>query len=319
MKSAEGGFHLRKEAGNMRVLPKQILCATDFSDFSNHAVPYGIALAKEFKARLFLCHVIDLSSAAIYGEAVLALEEQQRRMTKHAQDEMARLMSKQSIDWEPLITVGNAAHEIARLAADRKIDMTITASHGRAGLKRLILGSVTERLMRTLPCPLLVVRSPERGFVTPADQAITLERILVGCDFSPHSSLAFQYGLSLAQEFQANLHLVHVVQPPLYDHLKKSEEPRQDLQKDLGAEIKGRLAQMVPEEAQTWCKPETVLLAGQPHEEITKYALVNDIDLIVLGVRGHTLVESLFVGSTTDRVMRRAPCPVLSVQPASMI
>ena len=300
----------------MRVFPKHILCATDFSDFSNHAIPYGIAMAKEFKAGLFLCHVIDLSSAAIYGEAVLALEEQQKRMTKHARDEMTRLMSKESIDWEPLITMGNAAHEIARLAGDKKIDITIAASHGRAGLKRLILGSVTERLMRTLPCPLLVVRSPERGFVMPADQAITFKRILVGCDFSQNSSLAFQYGLSLAQEFQADLHLVHVVQPPLYDYLKKPGEPKQDLQRDLGARIKSRLADMVPEEAQTWCKPVTVVLAGQPHEEITKYAMVNDIDLIVLGVRGHSLVESLFVGSTTDRVMRRATCPVLSVQTA---
>jgi len=301
----------------MRVLPKHILCATDFSDFSNHAIPYGIALAREFKARLFLCHVIDLSSAAIYGEAVLALEEQQKRMTKHAQDEMTRLMSKESIDWEPLITVGNAAHEIARLAADKKIDIAIAASHGRAGLKRIILGSVTERLMRTLPCPLLVVRSPDRGFVTPADQAITLKRVLVGCDFSPNSSLALQYGLSLAQEFQADLHLVHVMQPSHDDYLKKPGEAKQDLHRDLGAEIKSRLADIVPEEAQTWCKPVTVLLAGQPHEEITKYAMVNDIDLIVLGVRGYGLVESLFVGSTTDRVMRRASCPVLSVQPSS--
>ncbi|MFO7460828.1 MAG: universal stress protein [Desulfatiglandales bacterium] len=300
----------------MRVLPKHILCATDFSDFSNHAIPYGIALAREFKAKLFLCHVIDLSSAAIYGEAVLALEEQQKRMTKHAHEEMERLMSKESIAWEPLITVGNAAHEIARLAAERRIDITITASHGRAGLKRLILGSVTERLMRTLPCPLLVVRSPERGFVTPADQAITLRRILVGCDFSRNSSLAFEYGLSLAQEFQADLHLVHVMQPPHYDYLRKPGEQKQGPQRELGAELKNRLARMVPEEAQTWCKPVTVLLAGQPHEEITKYALLNDIDLVVLGVRGYGLVESLFVGSTTDRVMRRASCPVLSVQPA---
>jgi nucleotide-binding universal stress UspA family protein len=301
----------------MRVLPKNILCATDFSDFSNHAIPYGIALAREFKARLFLCHVIDLSSAAIYGEAVLALEEQQKRMTKHAQEEMTRLMSRESIDWEPLITVGNAAHEVARVAAERNIDITITASHGRAGLKRLILGSVTERLMRTLPCPLLVVRSPERGFVAPADQAITLRRILVGCDFSQNSSLAFQYGLSLAQEFQSDLHLVHVIPPPRYDYQRKGGEPKQEQQKELGSEIKNRLTEMIPQEAQTWCKPMTVLLAGQPHEEITKYAAVNDIDLIVLGVRGYGLVESLFVGSTTDRVMRRASCPVLSVQPAS--
>jgi nucleotide-binding universal stress UspA family protein len=309
----------KKEDEVMRILPQRILCATDFSDFSNHAIPYGIALAKEFKAKLFLCHVIDLSSAAIYGEAVLALEEQQKRMERYAHEEMANLMSKESIVWEPLITVGSAAHEIARLAADKKIDITVAASHGRAGLKRLILGSVTERLMRTLPCPLLVVRSPERGFVTPAYQAITLKNILVGCDFSPDSSLAFQYGLSLAQEFQADLHLVHVLQPPLYEYLAGAEDENSKSQQNLASNLKEKLANMVPEEARTWCKPVINLLAGQPHEEISKYALVNDIDLIVLGVRGHSLMETLFIGSTTDRVMRRAHCPVLSVQPAIKI
>jgi nucleotide-binding universal stress UspA family protein len=303
----------------MRVLPKHILCATDFSDFSNHAIPYGIALAREFKAKLFVCHVIDLSSAAIYGEAVLALEEQQKRMTKYAEDEVAKLMSKESMEWESLIAVGNAAHEISRLAGEKKIDITVAASHGREGLKRLILGSVTERIMRTLPCPLLVVRSPERGFVTPADQAITLKKILVGCDFSADSNLALQYGLSFAQEFQASLHLVHVIQPPFYDDLEKPGESRQASEKDLRNALKQKLDDMVPEEARAWCEPVANLLAGQPHEEITKYAMVNDVDLIVLGVRGHSLVETVFVGSTTDRVIRKASCPVLSVQPASNI
>jgi nucleotide-binding universal stress UspA family protein len=313
------GRGLRKEDEVMRIFLQRILCATDFSDFSNHAVPYGIALAKEFKSKLFLCHVIDLSSAAIYGEAVLALEEQQKRMEKYAREEMAKLMSKESIAWEPLITVGSAAHEIARLAADKKIDITVATSHGRAGLKRLILGSVTERLMRTLPCPLLVVRSPERGFVAPADQAITFKNILVGCDFSPDSSLAFQYGLSLAQEFQADLHLVHVLQPPLYEYLARPGDQKPETQQDLASDLKEKLTSMIPAEARAWCKPVINLLAGQPHEELTKYALVNNIDLIVLGVRGHSLVETLFIGSTTDRVTRRANCPVLSVQPAISI
>jgi nucleotide-binding universal stress UspA family protein len=303
----------------MRVLLKRILCSTDFSDFSNHAIPYGIALAREFKAKLYVSHVIDLSSAAIYGEAVFALEEQQSRMTTYAHKEMTRLMGQESLDWEPLITVGNPANEIARLAADKQIDLAIAASHGRSGLKRLILGSVTERLMRTLPCPLWVVRSPEPGFVTSASQAIQLKRILVGCDFSPDSSLAFEYGLSLAQEFQAELHLAHVVEPPLYDDLIKPSESRESFRQRLRDTVQEKLTSMVPEEARAWCNPVTALLAGQPDEELIKYGVVNDVDLIVLGVRGHSLVETLFVGSTTDRVLRRAPCPVLSVQPKAHV
>jgi nucleotide-binding universal stress UspA family protein len=303
----------------MRVLLKRILCATDFSDFSNHAIPYGIALAREFKAKLFVSHVIDLSSAAVYGEAVFALEEQQSRMTSYAHKEMTRLMGQETLDWEPLITVGNPANEIARLAADKQVDIAIAASHGRSGLKRVILGSVTERLMRTLPCPLWVVRSPEPGFVTDASQAIQINRILVGCDFSQDSSLAFEYGLSLAQEFQAELHLAHVVEPPLYDDLVKPSEPGETFGQQLRKTVQEKLGAMVPEEARTWCNPVTALLAGQPHEELVKYAVVNGMDLIVLGVRGHSLVETLFVGSTTDRVLRNSPCPVLSVQPKAHV
>jgi nucleotide-binding universal stress UspA family protein len=300
----------------MRVEIKRILCTTDFSDFSNHAVPYGIALAREFNAKLYLCHVIDLSSAAIYGEAVLALEEQQARMTKFALGELSKLIGPRSITWEPLVTLGNPAVEVARLAEERGIDLAIAASHGRSGLKRVLIGSVTERLMRTLPCPLLVVRSPEHGFVTPADQEIKLKQILVGYDFSPDSDLALAYGLSLAQEFQATLHLVHVVVPPVYEDLAKPAAASPDkAQQDLRGQLRNRLVNLVPEEARAWCTPVPTLLAGSPHEELVKHAVVNNMDLIILGVRGHGLVERLLVGSTTERVIRRAPCPVLSVQP----
>ena len=194
--------------------------------------------------------------------------------------------------------------------------MAITATRGRSGLKRLLLGSVTEHLMRILPCPLLVVRGPEKETSVSEDQEIKFRRILVGCDFSPDSTLAYQYGLSMAQEFQSDLHLVHVIAPPIYKDLPKSiEESRERLRQDVREQLKEQIECMIPVEALNWCTPKTVLLAGHPHEELSKYAVVQDIDLIVLGVRGHGLVESFFVGSTTDRVVRRVPCPVLSVRP----
>ena len=298
----------------MRVQFKNILCATDFSDFSNHTISYGVALAKEFEAKLFVSHVIDLSSVAIYGEFQLDPVGQQNRIVEDADAQLKELTGDQPISWEPLITVGKPADEISRAVEEKDIDLVITATRGRAGLKRIILGSVTERLMRTLTCPLLVVNSPEHKFVSVADQAIKIKKILVGCDYSPDSGQALNHALSLAQEFQAELHLVHVIEPPTQPGLHKEDTPvSEEIQQDYRDILTRKLKEMVPAEARLWCTPQTDLLEGQPYEEIVTYAESKNIDMIVLGVRGHGLVKTLFLGSTTDRVVRRSPCPVLSV------
>lgn len=300
----------------MRVVIKKMMCATDFSDFSDHALSYSLALARDFGARLYVCHVIDLTSASIYGEAFMAFEEQQNRIREHAVHDLERVIGDQPVEWEPVILTGHAAGEITAFAEEKGMDLVISATHGRSGLKRFVLGSVTERLMRTLPCPLLVARGRREDFIDPEKGQVRLKRILVGCDFSSDSSLAFQYGLSLAQEFQSELHLVHVIEPHVYkDLLKLTTELKEEIRQDLRSSLNDKLDRMIPPEAFTWCNPSTNLLAGQPHEEIIKYAVVNKMDLIVMGVRGKGLVETLIVGSTTDRVASRAPCPVLSVRP----
>jgi len=298
----------------MRVQFNKILCATDFSDFSNQTVSYGVALAKEFGASLIVCHVIDLSSVAIYGEFQLDPVGQQNRIMEDANAQLEALTGDQPVAWEPLITVGKAADEISRAVEEKSIDLVITATRGRSGFKRLILGSVTESLMRTLTCPLLVVHSPEHEFVKPSEQEVRLQKILVGCDFSSDSGLAFEYGLSLAQEFQAELHLAHVIEPPVQPNLLIEETyVSGEIQEDYHNQLIQKLKDMIPAEAANWCTPQTSIMEGQPYEELVKYADTRDVDMIVLGVRGHGLVKTLFLGSTTDRVIRNSPCPVLSV------
>ena len=300
----------------MKVHIKTIVCTTDFSDFSNRAVPFGVALAKEFGAKLYLCHVIDLSSVAMYGEGFSDPLMLESKITDYAHEHLQDLIGDTDIDWESLTSVGHTADEIARTAKEKAADLVVSATHGRSGLKRLILGSVTERLMRTLPCPMYIVRSLEREPTAPIMAEMKLKRILVGCDFSTDSDLAIQYGLSLAQEFQTELYLAHVLEPTVYKNMltRAAGAPDSD-QEGLRDQLARKLEGMVPEEAKQWCIPETVLLAGHPSDELTKYAVVNKADLIVLGVRGHSVMESLLVGSTTDRVVRQAPCPVLSVRP----
>jgi len=300
----------------MRVKLEKILCATDFSAYSNHALPYGIALAREFGARLLVCHAVDLSFVGLYDTTAFALQKTEQELVSYAREEIKRLIGHQPVDWEPLILEGQPADQIARVAEEQGVGMVITATHGRSGLTRFLLGSVTERLLRTLTCPLLVVRSPEHDFVAPAGDQIALRRILVGCDFSPDLSLALGYALSLAQEFESELHLIHVLEPSFYNQLTKPKASvTNGVQQAMQDALREQLSRLVPEEAHRWCQVKTVLSVGRSHEEITTYAVAHEIDLIVLGVRGHSLVEKLFVGSTTDRVIRQAPCPVLSVCP----
>jgi len=293
-----------------------ILCATDLSELSNVSISAAVALAKEFHAKLYICHVVDFTIQAAYGDVVLAPLELQNQTTEYALDHIRQLLHDQDIDWVPLIATGHPSDEISKIVAENHIDLAVLATHGRSGFKRVILGSVTERLMRILPCPMLIVRSLESDNTAIQKYRLNFKKILVGCDFSPYSKLAFQYGLSLAQDFEAELHLVHVVETPEYkDLLKTTTAPKEEADILLQKQLTEKLSRMIPKESLAWCQPKIVLLAGRPYEEIIKHSLLNQIDLVVLGIRGGNLIEALFTGSTTDRVARQAPCPVLSVCP----
>ena len=302
----------------MRVKLENILSTTDFSDFSNYTIPYGIAMAEEFGAKLYVCHIIEMHTAGLYAEASLdplAFQKQQMNFLKEQCDQS---IGHHAIEWEPLVSIGYPPDEIARMVEEHQVDLVISATHGRSGIKRLILGSVTERLMRTLPCPLLVVISGEEDLETAAGKEFRLKRIMVGCDFSPDSSLAFQYALSFAQEFQSDLHLVHVVEPSVYDNAQRMVRQRKGSSgtqlRDL---LKTQLSDMIPEESRNWCMPVITILEGRPYEELVRYATLQNIDMIFLGIRGRGLIETYLVGSTTDRVVRHSPCPVFSAHPKS--
>jgi nucleotide-binding universal stress UspA family protein len=244
--------------------------------------------------------------------------EQQNQIISHAEATLGDLTRGENIDWQPLISVGPTVPEISRLVEEKNIDLAIATNHGRSGLKRLVLGSITEELMRTISCPMLVMRGPELSGKQTETVEFRLEKIMVGCDFSSDSTLALRYALSFAQEFEAELHLVHVMEPSAYQNLSKTvTEAEKGYQNELRKLLSKKLDNLVPEDARNWCFPKTALLDGRADEKIVEYAKQNHIDLIALGVRGHGLVETLFLGSTTDRVARQAPCPVLSVRPVS--
>jgi len=324
----------------MKALPKKIMCAVDFSDYTEKLLTYSVALCKEFHAKLFLVHiVIDVHTSIVHRGIAFDKVRFQDENIQDAQAFLENLMKDVTIEHEIVINKGNPADEISWFALENNMDMVIAATHGESGIKKLLIGSVTEKLMKSLHCPFLVMHTKQHDFIPWDDHEMKLKKVLVGCDFSFDSKLAFDYGLSLAQEYHAELYLTHVIKPTEHIALKPSdyisitpgdyrlwqtsdyfemqkkvtEENREQIN-ILRSRLERQLYFMVPEECRNWCTPHTVLLNGEPYKELIKYAEKQGIDMIVLGIRGHTLWEKLMVGSTTDRIIRHAPCPVLAVR-----
>jgi nucleotide-binding universal stress UspA family protein len=300
----------------MKINFQRILCATDLSDFSNSAVIQAIGMAKEFGATLYICHVIDLPMVTMHGAAFVYQEDQIEEMRTGALGQIKALVSDTDLDWHPVVEIGPVSSTLCRLVTDKQADLAIVSTHGHKGFKRLFLGSVTERLLRTIGCPLLVVTPPEKPLAMKQRfKGFGFRQIMVGCDFSADSDRAVDYGFSLAQEFQAVIHLVHVVEPFVYRDTTLPEATKTEALTNVTDGCRQRLEAMVPEGADNWCRVEIACTAGKPFQALGAYAGSHAVDLIVLGVRGHSLVETMLLGSTTDRLIRGVSCPVLSVCP----
>jgi nucleotide-binding universal stress UspA family protein len=300
----------------MKVNFQRILCATDLSDFSNSAVIQAIGMAKDFGSTLSICHVIDLPLVTMHGAAFVYPEEQIKEMKTSALDQIKEMVAGSELSWEAVVETGPVSSTLCRLAIEKQADLAIVSTHGRSGLKRLFLGSVTERLLRTISCPLLVVTPPEKaGIPVSQFKGFGFKQILVGCDFSADSGRAVEYGFSLAQEFEAAIHLVHVIEPFVYRDTMLPDATKTEALTEVATGCRKRLDDLVPADAHNWCRVEIACEAGKPFQALKAYADAHRIDLIVLGVRGHSLVETMLLGSTTDRVIRGVACPVLSVCP----
>ncbi len=324
----------------MRIQPKKIMCAVDFSDFSHLILSYGRALAAEFHARLYVCHVLnDMVMLSSHGQAYIVSEKVAKERLDATKVLLENLVKEQGMEAEIILSQGHEADELTRIVQEKNIDLVIAATHGGSGIKRFLIGSVTDRLVKTLTCPLLVLHAQEDHPAFPNVFRVPLERILVGCDFSPESDLALKYGLSLAQEFQAELHLVHVIKPEKHieltttDYMKiqegdylgwtrsefltlqqKATDEEWARRGRLLSRIERQLSHMIPEESRDWCTPVINLLEGKAYSELIHYADTKKVDMMVLGIHGQSLLEQFLVGSTTDRVISRSNCPVLAVR-----
>jgi nucleotide-binding universal stress UspA family protein len=142
---------------------------------------------------------------------------------------------------------------------------------------------------------------------------IKLERILAPTDFSDHSRHALKYACELAKRFGAELRLLHVVLPPTMAVTSGAPLPQEVARPELGArEEFGKLEIPDADEIREVARE---IQLGTPFVEIVRYAKANDVDLIVMGTHGRTGISHVLIGSVAEKVVRKAPCPVLTVRP----
>ena len=297
--------HVQKST---RVTLKNILFATDFSSCAQAALPYVESIARHYGAKTYIAHVM---SPATYGyvppEAAVAFETMQESTMRQLQ-ELADEPVFEFLPHETLLAEGEVVEELRKIVVKDEIDLLVLGTHGRHGLGKIILGSVTDSLLHRPLCPILTVgpRAPhvahERG--REPDTENLLHRILLATDLTPESDGAREFALSLAQENQAQLTVLSVL-------ADASADPAYALA--LFKSTLERVRGTVPEEAEFWCKPECLVDFGPTSDVIVKQARTQHSDLIVVGVSGCVRRNGHPQGKVSYEVISRAPCPVLAV------
>jgi nucleotide-binding universal stress UspA family protein len=290
---------------------QRILCPTDLSSESDEALRYAVALSSAYDAKLFLLYckevksngneIGDIATGPLFAES----------LAPHL-----GLKSLSELNWQGLVAenVDDVGRTIVDEAVKHKIDLVVMRSRRRPHAA-VLLGSTAETVSRTAPCPVLVTHPREREWVGFSTGEIDLKRILVAYDFSSDAEVALNYGLSLAQEYQTELHLLHV--------LAKAEQQEPEaawVQKTETAYTNAacKLQRAIPDEAFLWCKFFTEVRWGKTYQEVLAYAKEHVIDLICLGANGSDFTLGALFGSNVDRILRQAPCPVLIARPVKL-
>jgi nucleotide-binding universal stress UspA family protein len=294
---------------------KHILCPVDFSEFSNRSLDHAVALARWHDSNLTVLHVVPtFEPVPVRGELGYPIQIVNPWTHEEVVAEMRRKLDVAGVPADAVLTAraGDASTTIVDEAVTSSADLIVMGTHGRRGFKRLLLGSVTETVLREAPCPVLTVppHTPPGG-----TRVVEFKRILCPIDFSPSSLQALGFALDLARQSNGTLTLLHVVEwlaeeDPMVNAHFNVPEVRGHVRKDS----EDRLRALVAAESQTGCEIENVVAFGRAHREILRAAETTPPDLIVMGAQGRGGFGLALFGSTTQQVLRGASSPVLTVR-----
>jgi nucleotide-binding universal stress UspA family protein len=290
--------------------PSRILVPVDFSSTSDQALDVAARLARTFDADLDVLHVqVILEDPHMDDSRQAALDRFMDADAPRHLEAMEASGERPAVRTHTHLVRGISASEtIVERVAHLRTELVVIGTHGRRGLRHLLLGSVAEQVIRTAPVPVLTVPPHLIGAET-----ITPRRMLVATDFSPCARRAGTIAADWARRFGASCHLVHVVEPVVYPEFYAVDA----LPESQNSRVRDRAEQALVDEAAAVfsgveCTPEVI--EGRPGTTLAERAAAAGCDLIVLGTRGLSALKHLLLGSVAGEVIRHAEVPVLTVR-----
>ena len=296
-----------------------VLIPTDFSACADHALNHALEVADRFGAHLHILHVVNELDPDWYGitnaqERAVKLREQ---IKAEARKRLENLVPDKEHDLETTVSLQlsfDVADTINEYVDQRSIDLVVMGTHGRQGLDRLMLGNVADKIIRHAPCPVMTVR--EEVPWTREEEELLFDDILAPIDFSDHSREALQVSKLFANKYQARLHLLFVAEKRTVPTFSDTGLPGVgvvEMDPEIVENAKEALQQLNENIEGPEVKSAYHVREGKVSQDVIDFAETHGISLIVMATRGLTGVSRFLLGSNTERIVRVAPCPVLTI------
>ena len=280
---------------------KKILVPVDFSEPSKKAVNYGLSLCTEFKARLVLTHIVPYDALAYLTAKANLLE-------------LIPAEYREKLDFEIIVKGGDVREELLGIVHEKNIDLVVMGSRGRSYFERMLLGSVTERMLRKLHIPVLTVSHLDPSKEIHGPGSIPLRKLLYATDLTEGSEAGLEFSIRLARGLDAHLMVVHVVQAMDAALLGlEGVGVAPDYVGEIRAQVQEKLNRLVALVTDGTVPITTVLADGVPCDAINTLAAEHKVDLVIIDLHEKGRLERALLGATAERVIRGAPVPVLSL------
>ena len=276
---------------------KNILFLTDFTEASESAQAYAIALARHHDAQLFPAHAFN--PVILSENSVPQLIDEAEANIRTSLDQLS---SSTGVKGKGLLAFSSIEDALPNWIQNNKIDLVVTGTHGRKGIGRFLLGSTAELVFRTAGCPVLTV-GPHVVF--DAKRPFAAKNILVTTNLGAGTEAAVDYALSLAQETKAKLTFMHVI---------SLDQAFQHDRTKLVQSAENRLNQLVPPDAELWSKPELIVEVGDPTKEILGHISRIEPDMVIIGLPVHKHFSTHLQAGVSYNIISSVRCPVLTVR-----